>query len=433
VLHSKHIIFWFVFFSTMASFYAEIFQRYDANKLPDLILVAVFFGLIISGKIKLSRRILYGALPFFIVLSIVFFYNAYYARLTTGGSGIVGLFVITFIYICILNNNQAPLQVYSLGRQISILYAIHIMYLFIETIVLANQSYGFMKAMIPSYRNLLGQPIYQLIGIKSWGAANGLMVGPQVASQLTALSIIWFAPIYKRSPISIKGFPKNFLWILSLVLYPLCMTGTSLLMLFIMICMILLLYPKNILIRGFFLIKILTISAIVMSLLSGVLLDILLYRLNPHEGPDYTSFYLMIFLDPVYAFFDLPLENKLFGLQDSNTGLKYTDFGLAAIVWKGGLLLSVAAICTFFVIITRTLLVFKYRIKEDCSLALAWSTLAMSSAVISIGWFVSLVHYTVAVENGGKQLFAFSIAVTVLSLMRIDSIRLKDKKKPMIR
>ena len=120
-------------------------------------------------------------------------------------------------------------------------------------------------------------------------------------------------------------------------------------------------------------------------------------------------------------------------MQDSNTGLKYTDFGLAAIVWKGGLLLSVAAICTFFVIITRTLLVFKYRIKEDCSLALAWSTLAMSSAVISIGWFVSLVHYTVAVENGGKQLFAFSIAVTVLSLMRIDSIRLKDKKKPMIR
>jgi len=431
MLAIKNIVFFFIIITTFIAFISEVFVL-RWYSIPDLILVVVFLFFIISGKIKFSKRVIVGSLPFFIVFGIILFYNADDSRSLTSGSGITGLFVVTFIYVCFLDHDKSPLQVYLLGRQISILYAIHIIYIFFETIVLQTHGYGFMKTMIPEYRNLQGQPIYQLLGLSPTGGANGLMVGAQVASQLLALSIIWFAPIYKIKLNSIKFFPRTSIWMLSLLIYPFCMTGTSLVMLLGMILIIVFLYQKNITKRGFVFIKILVAVVLAIGVFTGQLFDFLLYRLGSNVGEDLTSFYMVIFLDPVYAFIDLPLESKLFGMQNNNANLNYTDFGFAAIIWKGGLLLGIISIATFFVIITRALIIFKNRIKDECALSFAWLTLAVSNAVISIGWFLSLSHYTVATETGGKQLFAFSIAVIVLSLMRIDSIQLKNKKKPML-
>ena len=42
--------------------------------------------------------------------------------------------------------------------------------------------------------------------------------------------------------------------------------------------------------------------------------------------------------------------------------------------------------------------------------------------IILLGYFLSLSHYTSAIELGGRELFAFHIALTLLSIRRLKSL-----------
>jgi len=48
-----------------------------------------------------------------------------------------------------------------------------------------------------------------------------------------------------------------------------------------------------------------------------------------------------------------------------------------------------------------------------------WIWLATVNSLLALGWGLSLVHYTSAVELGGRELFAFHVAVCLLALQNI--------------
>jgi len=197
------------------------------------------------------------------------------------------------------------------------------------------------------------------------------------------------------------------------------MTGTSLVMLFVMILSILFIYPKRLLKNGIYYIKPFIIISVVVGLFSGTIFDILTYRAPTQK---LFAFYLEVFLEPVTAFFNLPTENILFGMQGNTELLKYSDFGMGAIIWMGGALLATTVIITFIAILIKTIFVINNK-KFTESSSSSWIFLAATCAISSVGWLVSLMHYTVAVETGGKQLFAFTVATTIISLLRLKSIQ----------
>ena len=45
-----------------------------------------------------------------------------------------------------------------------------------------------------------------------------------------------------------------------------------------------------------------------------------------------------------------------------------------------------------------------------------WVWLATVNSLIALGWGLSLIHYTPAVELGGRELFAFHLAICLLSV-----------------
>lgn len=421
ILETKNIAFYLVFIATIIAGVAELSGNSELNHIPDIVVLIVFFLLFMSGKVSIPTRVAFFSLPILIIIAVVILYNIYFGRPLLGGSGIIGLIIISIIFVCILNSDNSPEQVYSLERQISILFAIHIVYILFETIFLMTYGYDFMKLYISKYRNLTGQPIYELLGLSSPGGANGIMVGPQVASQMLALSIIWFAPIYKKAFPPIRYLPRKYLWILSIVLYPFCMTGTSLIMLTVLSLMILFIYPKSLTRMGFSYIKLSLIILLLLGVLTGGIWDLLLYRITRLEGTDLEEIYLYTFMDPVIAFIQLPMESKLFGMQDDFSLLRHTDFGLAAMIWKGGLLLTMVGILSFIAILIRGYVILRSKIVIRHPIVYKWCILTAASAISSIGWFVSLGHYTVAVEPGGKHFFAFMIAATVVSLMRLNT------------
>ena len=55
-----------------------------------------------------------------------------------------------------------------------------------------------------------------------------------------------------------------------------------------------------------------------------------------------------------------------------------------------------------------------------------WLSLAIAGSISLIGWFVSMFHYTVATEPGGKHLFALIIATVVVSIIRYNSLKTKN-------
>ena len=190
---------------------------------------------------------------------------------------------------------------------------------------------------------------------------------------------------------------------------------------------VLFVFPKKIFRAGFLPFKLSMILIIIFSVFTGSFMDIMAYRLYTSERYDY---YFDIFLSPVISYLDLPLEKALFGMQQkysvhNSSERIFTDFGMGAIVWIGGGLLALFPILTFVVIHMRVFFVSLSRRYNGSSDAILWLTLATASATSAIGWLVSLAHYTVAVETGGKQFFAFMIATTVVCLFRLNSMRLQ--------
>ena len=51
-----------------------------------------------------------------------------------------------------------------------------------------------------------------------------------------------------------------------------------------------------------------------------------------------------------------------------------------------------------------------------------WVWLGTINTLIALGWLFSLIHYTPAIELGGRELFAFHLAISLHAINNIQSM-----------
>jgi hypothetical protein len=410
------IPFYVTLFSFVYAFLLEVFDYRGLGSIIDIIII-IFFGIIfLKNKLYLSKHFIYLSLPILIIFTIIVILNYFDGRQLSSGSGFVGLPVITLIFIIMLQQDKSNNQVVYLSRAIALLYATHVIYILFESLLLESLGYQLLKTIIINYR-----PI---------GGANGIMVGPQVASQMLVLSMFYFLPIFRFNMFNSKYISSGKLFMISLLLWPFCMTGTSVLMLVTMLTFIILTVQNNISNNKVIRYRLILVVLLVISFFTGVLENIVFYRIDTAERLIY---YLEQFLSPLKVYLSSSIEEQIIGIDPSKReGLARTpwsgDFGLGAILIVSGAIIFFTSLIAYLLIIARTFfVVFKYRNNFSREL-IPWLTLAFSGAIGMIGWLVSLAHYTVATEVGGKQFVAFIIASTVVSLLKITSIKNRNRK-----
>jgi len=402
------------------AWFLEVTFSHQFGQLYDVGIIFLISIIVLNKKTQLSKFFFYIMALLFAVFFSVGIYTYFITGSFFSGSGLLGITVITFVFIVMLESNKSNNQVFYLINQIAILYTIHVVYILFETIILETSGTNvFIKTFIQTHRILVGQPIRSLLDIGGSGS-NGIMVGAQVASQMLVLSMIFFIPIFKFKQTN-KYLSNGWMFLLSLILWPFCMTGTSVLMFLLTVFIIALIVPKYMLNKqGVMMKKLFTVLILILGI-SGYLWDMLLYRIKDQET---LNIYLYRFLDPLVLFLKIPLEKQLFGanyityIHQQYAG----DFAFAVLVVVSGLVLSIFVCIIFIAIILRTI----YMVRKCRNIVsphlLPWLTLAFSSALGMSGWWISLAHYGVALESGGRHFFALTVAVTVVCLFRIKPI-----------
>ena len=144
--------------------------------------------------------------------------------------------------------------------------------------------------------------------------------------------------------------------------------------------------------------------------------------------------YLETFGASIYYFLQLDISAKILGLGRNATFIvqsqvkdmmqvtigAVSDFGIMMIIIQAGLFLMVPAITSIYLIIIRVKRVtniFKKQINYE-----PWVWLASVNGLLLLGWALSLIHYTPAVELGGRELFAYHISICLFALTKIDDI-----------
>ena len=102
----------------------------------------------------------------------------------------------------------------------------------------------------------------------------------------------------------------------------------------------------------------------------------------------------------------------MIGHGSSVSGLLSSDFGLGAIILHIGLPISFLLIYYLFSVLLKGYITLQSCLHKSNVVSLDHYLLIIN-ILLSFGWFASLIHYTPAVEVGGRQIFAYHISLVI--------------------
>ena len=387
---------------------------------PDILALAAF-GVF---TLRYPERV-FRIHPLFALLLALVVFHVVFTKLTGRGmasGGTVSLVALTFIFSRLLESGAQPASVREIGRLISILYAVHILFIFAEYFIEWAGHGDFLFLMgNGSYRERLSGNFFWNGGRGRWGitywtnGANSLLLGPQSASQLLAIGALWFAPLCRGQRFTRGMLP--WIWIaLAVLAFPLSMTMTSLIIIATMLFVAVFLLPNGNLNRGW--VKVVLVALVVA--MWKPLATMFAYKIT--SNPLTLDYYLKTFLDIPRKFPDLPLADKIMGhgaLNEATTVLSSTDFGLMAVVYHAGLFLVVPLLAGFCILAYKVWQALRHGDYAVNGASRDWAGLLGASFLGALGWLVSLIHYTPAIELGGRHLFALLLAVCIVALKKV--------------
>jgi len=342
-----------------------------------------------------------------------------------GSGGLVALFVLTFIFSKLLLDQGEGVyseEAITISRQISLIYKIHIMFILTELIIRLNGHTDFLTSIagyateVTKYKMHNGAQFLTFLGFDDISGMNSMLLGSQTASQLVLFACFLFVPLYKGYSLKKGGLSSKFWFIFSLALFPFVVSMTAVGIMVLLILFMVYILPNTILNRR----SIWIILPLLAVAFSSVLFPLVTYRI---QTPADLEAYRIAFTGAPLRFLELPLLDQIMG-HGANTGNLHIipDFGLGMVTYAAGFfLVGLALIC-----LTQVILRVCRVIRRDSSTGFSsspWTTLAGINIVLSIGWAISLVHYTPALELGGKHLFAMHLAVCLVALKRMVKIR----------
>ena len=152
------------------------------------------------------------------------------------------------------------------------------------------------------------------------------------------------------------------------------------------------------------------------------------YKFNP-EHYHLAFHYQNAFLAPIFTFMEVPLILKLFGVGSmksiSDFGLSAADFGLGVYLLRIGLIMITIAIIFLLVPVLKIFLA-SFNKRLNLFYNYPWLWLGITNALLVLGHFISLAHYTVSLQAGGRVLFSFNITLLLYSLNRLYYLNQKN-------
>lgn len=381
------------------------------NWLPEFFALLAFTVLITTKDHEPSFKI--PQLIIFLVFSVHLLYQVFSGQ-GVGGSAILSVILMVSLYLSFFK--VAP--VYKLNNklinQVSFIYMIHVGFILVEFILLKTGNANILSALAGGHYKAAKIDAYTPI-------PQSLYKQSQAAAQLCLFAMTWFWMIYlsRKKLMSRFRVAHVFVLIVALLFLSVFPNTTVQFVGIVLLFSVVYLMPVS---------KKLFLRFVV--LLTGSVLFIPIYKAITYKiskaSYGRAEEYINAFMDPVYIFLEQPLFSQLWGVgglsSASEVGLKYADFGLGVFVLQVGLILVVIACLVLLVLFLRAQLYGHRRLFNNPQ-CFPWVWLGLVNALLAVGNLLSLVHYTVALQTGGRALFSFHIAIAIFSLQQLVQYR----------
>ncbi len=336
------------------------------------------------------------------------------AGIGIGGSSITSLVLVTSIFFVFLKMSQVQSIDSQIIRQISTIYGLHVIFVLFEMLLLKTGTSGLLSVLSNgTYKPNIADMYTPM--------PQGIYKDNQAASQVCIFAIMWFSLLFlARKRLGIQF--KHMYWVALLggvaafIAYP---TTTMLAIGLVMYVIAVYLVPflKSNVIR-------------VVSAIAGVIsIELILVELTRKFNPEIFSHseeYYRGFLGPIEIFYNLSISSKLLGAGNieslSEAGVADADFGLLIYILRIGLIPTVIAAGALILVSSR-MLYLSYKRQYHQAPYFQWIWLGCTNALLATANLLSIGHYTVSLQAGGRTLFAFHIAVVVLCLYKLSSLR----------
>jgi hypothetical protein len=416
----KNAPFFIVMLASILPWFAAAADSKTLTYFPDGLAVIVYMVFALHNPRG------YKIHPYFAIVFLLVTFHLCFGVITgrgIGSGGLASLFVLTFIFKKLLDHEANSASAVKIVWQISLIYILHIMFLLAELLVrLAGYTdvlvaFAGHPTEVMRFKTYNSAAFLHFLGFDYVNGMNSLLLGSQTASMLALFSAFWFAPLYRK-----KGQPENRPWAMfwftfSVVLFPFVASMTAMFILALFIILVIYVLPNSVLNKR----RVWIMLPILAVTFSGVLIPLFTYRITSEAA---VGIYMSAFMDAPRNFLALPLIDQImgFGRNIKDSPIEAADFGLAMLTYQSGVyLVGLALICLILMTI-KVMRVVRQANKSTYSSSV-WAMLAGSNMLLAIGWAVSLVHYTPAVELGGKQIFALHLAVSLVAANRLKMMR----------
>ena len=409
-----------VCFPPIVAFTQSIYLSYSI----DFLILIIFILYLIFESPNLPKNFLLWIISPMVIHSFLVITQSK----TLGSRGLLSLLITTYIFFIFLRNDNKINQPVKIFNQLKLIYVFLLGALILEGLLrllgydnllfypISTLNPELAESKVKLYKFYNSNAFFKFLGFDWMTGLNSLLIGSQGASQIVANAIIIFSPIYFRSKINLIN-DQIILFILSLIIYPFVATMTSNLIL-VFVFFIALLYLPNSRINNF------TgkLSLPLLLIFSSSVVPIIFYRIGSKKD---IFIYVNSWISPIKEFMNFSLFNQLFG-QGGSFDINATgDFGFGLLLIRLGFVPLAFITIMFFLLFIKTINSMNYgRLKKI--LDEPWFYLGSVNILCAFSWFTSIGHYTQALELGGRFIFAFHLAISLLFLERSKAISAKD-------
>jgi len=389
---------------------------------PDIVLMTIFALLLLTRRLDLRIGLVAG---FVLIATVIHSLVGMLDGRGIGSGGLVLLVIEVLIFYKLLTGTNS-ISAKDSYTWISRIYKVHLCFLYFEFIM---RLAGFTDQFVAIAGHSTVTTIYKtyntaalLQHFEIMNGLNSLILGSQSASQLSLFALIWFYILF-RHELKVGHVSRLIFWLVAAVtMYLLSATMTSNIILVSIIGFsILIFYCRRISLRSTSILFFIILSGIVISLFDLFFFDLILFRINNEADVEIYKEALDV---PIEVISSMDIYRQLlgWGRYFDESIISDTNMGLAALIFKTGFLFSgllIASVIGFvFNLFRLRNRYFSGDLNEKSN-----AFLGIINGLFAIGWFVSLGHYTPAVELGGRQIFAFHIALSLYYSSRFLIVR----------
>lgn len=378
---------------------------------PELLALQAFGFLVSTGKLNESFK----KTQIFIVL--LFSLHLLYQVLSgqgPGGSAIISVALMAILFVSFFKTSPVNGLDKNIISQISIIYVIHISFILLELLLL-NTGNTHILMMLSGGEYKAGLTDTYAVTPQS------ILKQSQAASQICVFAATWFSLLYfsRKKLRTIFRARHAFVLIASLLVFAVYPTTTAQIVGIFLLFSVVYLRPffKNMFLRF-----LLPITGLIFF---APIFQALTYKMNKDLYAQ-AAVYNDAFSNPIDIFLGLPLFSQLWGVGSmesiDQTGVVYADFGIGVFILQVGIVLVSIATIALLVPVLRMLL-FSYNRQFNNPHCFPWVWLGSANALLAVGHLLSLVHYTVALQMGGRALFSLHIAIVMFSVQQLVRYR----------